>query len=425
MGRELTRRHAVLFERKAGNPVSFVRDVYQYGKLRELTSFAVWEALHRLRLFPKGQYLRFGRGAVLSLTDERPDRAAFIQTISRHFSGRGLALRRSAHNWKLLFQNRGELLGCLYPDDRSLVRSSDDGATITFLARFPERIKSLYVSRNGMILVCVKGTVYRSSDGGNSFSNCLELGSGESFFRHNNEVTETPDGTLIMGEYGNVWQGSRWRPLAYLYFSSDNGATWDRSDFLIGRGTNKHVHLVRYSRLFDKVFMADGDNYKKVWTCDVPTAAGVRDPACWRPINRYHIQMGGYTSVVETGGRLIFGTDYQGGTNFIVSTRDGETFEKRIVPDPYRRSPIDNMVLRCTQAGNEIWALLPYSTPHSKCLLMVSSDGGASWDRVIEYDRAAHKVWLLNASRGVCDTLYFSVEERQSGARVVFTVSDA
>lgn len=425
MGRELTRRHATLFERKTGRPVAFARDVYQYGKLRELSSFAVWELLHRLHLFPKRQYLSFGRGEVLSLTDERPDRDAFLQLISRHFSGRGLALRRSAHSWKLLFQDRAELLGCLYPDDRNLVRSSDDGATTTFLARFPERIKSLYVTRRGTLLVCVKGAVYRSSDGGIAFDRCLELGSGESFFRHNNEITETPDGTLLIGEYGNVWEGSRWRPLAYLYVSPDDGTTWERTDFLIGRGTNKHVHLVYYSTLFDEVFMADGDNFKKVWACDEPTAAGLGDPDCWRPINRFHIQMGGYTSVVETDGRLIFGTDYQGGTNFIVSTRDGKSFEKRVVPDPYRRSPIDNMVLRRARAGNEIWALLPYSTPHSKCLLMMSSDGGASWERMIEYDRAAHKVWLLNASRDVSDRLYFSVEERKSGARVVFTVSDA
>src|SRR3972149_5121162 len=50
---------------------------------------------------------------------------------------------------------------------------------------------------------------------------------------------------LIIGEYGNVWENNRWKQLAYVYFSSDNGETWERSDYLIGQGINKHVHMVK------------------------------------------------------------------------------------------------------------------------------------------------------------------------------------
>jgi Tol biopolymer transport system component len=134
--------------------------------------------------------------------------------------------------------------------------------------------------------------------------------------------------------------------------------------------------------------------------------------------------MGGYTSVVENGERILFGTDYQGGTNFIVTTRDGQKFDKAIVPDPYRRSPIDNMVQRKSKTGNEIWANLPYSTANTKCLLMYSVDGGRSWTKVIEYSRATHKVWLIGSSNEIADELYLSIENLRNSNRVVYRVAD-
>ena len=81
-------------------------------------------------------------------------------------------------------------------------------------------------------------------------------------------MTELPDKTLIIGEYGNVWENNRWRKSAYLYFSVDMGETWEKSDFLIKKGANKHVHIVKYSKLLDKIFVADGDNKKKLWISD-------------------------------------------------------------------------------------------------------------------------------------------------------------
>ena len=84
-------------------------------------------------------------------------------------------------------------------------------APIARLARFPERIKSLFVSSHDTVFVCVKGAVYRSADGGKTFEKSLDLGSSESFFRHNNGMTETPDGALVIAEYGNVWNEKEWK----------------------------------------------------------------------------------------------------------------------------------------------------------------------------------------------------------------------
>ena len=426
MGRELTRRHAFLFEKKGvKNPFSFVHDVYKYGKTRELASFVVWELFHKLRLFPKQDYLKFNNSEALTLDNERLNGSDLSEKIDRFFRSRGLSIIRSDHNWKRLFlNNKREILGCLYPNDRDLYKSIDNGKSIILVQRFPESIKSIFISSQNTIFVCVKGAVYRGSDSGDSFEKSFDLGSSESFFRHNNAMTQTPDGILIIGEYGNVWDKNGWRQLAYLYFSSDDGETWDRSDFLIRRGTNKHVHLVKYSRLFNKLFIADGDNYKKLWVSDSLNSSDLKNPDKWKPVNRFHIQMGGYTSVVESDGKMLFGTDYQGGTNFIVETSDGEKFNKRIVPDPYRRSPIDNMVVRKSKTGNEIWAVLPYSTAHTKCLFMYTANGGESWNKVIEYNRATHNVWLLGSSNEIADELYFSIESLKNSDRAVYKIAD-
>ena len=145
-----------------------------------------------------------------------------------------------------------------------------------------------------------------------------------------------------------------------MYFSSDEGKTWERSDFLIKKGVNKHVHLVKYSKLLNKVFMADGDNYKKLWISDALNLSDLSDPKKWKAVNKFHIQMGGYTSIVESDEKILFGTDYQGGTNFLVETEDGKKFTKKVVPDPYRRSPIINMVQRKSKSGNEIWVIIAH-----------------------------------------------------------------
>jgi hypothetical protein len=434
MGRELTRQYSLFTNGEAlahtrahpSRAYSFLRDVYRSGKVRELLSFAVWEAFHALRLFSRDQYLTFRDGAPLILDSSTSEGGTLEDRVSAFFDDRGLRAIRAAHNWKLLFSNTttGELYGCIYPNDRDLYKSSDDGQSIQLVCRFPAAIKSLFVSTRNTVFVCIKGQVYRGSAADGCFEPCLALSTPESFFRHNNEMTETPAGTLIIGEYGNVWDPSGWRAIPYLYFSDDDGVTWTRSDFLVGAGVNKHVHIVRYSNLLNKVFMADGDNKKKLWVTDALTPPALGSRAHWRPINRFHIQMGGYTSIAESRQRVLLGTDYQGGTNFVVSTEDGKSFSKRVVPDPYRRSPIDNMVERTTRAGNEVWANLPYGTTTTRCLLMFTADGGHSWTKGIDYNGRAHKVWLLSASRTGAATVYFSIHDLARASRSVFVVTD-
>jgi hypothetical protein len=426
MGHEdLTKQYSFLFEKRSiKKAFPFVLDVYRSGKLREIVSFVVWEAFHKLGLFPKDKYLKFNSSEVLRLENKKLDQGDFRNKLRAFFAGKGLRAVEADHNWKLVFVNEdSEIFGCLYPDDRDLYRSIDNGKSVVFVKSFPERIKSLFISSQNTIFVCLKGSVHRSTDGGETFHKVLDLDTSESFFRYNNAMTETPDKTLIIGEYGNVWEKAGWRKIPYLYFSSNNGEAWKKSDFLISQGTNKHVHVVKYSRLLNKILVADGDNKKRLWISESLDSFKVDNPK-WKCVNRFHIQMGGYTSLVENDGKILFGTDYQGGTNFIVETVDGEKFTKKIVPDPYRRSPIDNMVQRRSKRGFEIWANLPYSTTSTRCLLMYTIDSGKSWNKVVEYNRANHAVWLISSSNEIADELYFSIEDLKNNSRVVYKVGE-
>src|SRR3990172_3581249 len=245
MGRELTKRHSSLFEKKVINPLLFAHDIYRYGKFREIVSFMVWEFFHRFRLFPKSKYLQFNHGDVFTLDNDKLTGPDFNKRIHHFLTTRDLSVIRSEHNWKLLFiTGNKEIFGCLYPDDKNLYKSVDNGNHIVLVTRFPERIKSIFISADNTIFVCARGAVYKSSDNG---------------------MKEKQKRMLIIGEYGNVWDKRGWRKLAYLYYSSDNGERWDKSDFLIQQGINKHVHLVKYSKLLNRIFVADGDNKKKLW----------------------------------------------------------------------------------------------------------------------------------------------------------------
>jgi hypothetical protein len=426
MGHDLTKQYSGIFAKKGVKRIfSLAQDIYKFGKFRELVSFAVWEVYHRLGLFPKKDYLSFRNPQAITLESERVASPEFDERVQKFFNSNGLRAIRCEHNWKQIYlDSNGEMFGSLYPNDCDLYKSLNGGKTVVFVYKFPESIKSIFISSQGTILVCLQGSMYKSSDQGASFRKVLDLGSPISFFRSNNAMTETPDGRLWAGEYGNILEKNGWRKLAYLYHSHDDGETWQVSDFLIKKGINKHVHIVKYSKLLDRLMVADGDNYKKLWISGPLKTFDFENPN-WIPITKYHIQMGGYTAVVENDEKVFFGTDYQGGTNFIVETTDAKKFTKKIVPDPYRRSPIDNMVLRNSKKGYEIWANLPFSAPGTKCLLMYSDDGGETWHKVFDYSRSTHAVWLISASRQTTDTVFVSVQSQKTNARVVYQLVDA
>jgi len=181
--------------------------------------------------------------------------------------------------------------------------------------------------------------------------------------------------------------------------------------------------MIHYSRRLDRLLLADGDNRKQLWVSD-PAGCYSIDDIRWRLRTSWHIQTGGYTSIVECDGKILFGTDYQGGTNFLVETNDAKRLVKKVVPDPYRRSPIHSLLRRQSRRGCEIWANLPVSTGRSKSLLMYTEDNGGSWNRVIEYDSRTHGVSLIGAASMAVTEVYCAINDMKNERRVVYRITD-
>jgi BNR/Asp-box repeat len=404
----------------------FLLDVYRDGKAIELISFIIWEILHKAKLFRK--YISFHNlqplslvAAELNVTEHRP-----------FFMNLDLKLNLTDLAWRVLFiDHANQMWGCTSENPKNLYAGKVNSNDVKFIYKFDDEIISIFVSSQNTIFVCISGFVYRSTDQGKSFQLSLEFSNQLSFFVFNQGMTETNDHRLFIGEYGNIKPQDKWVSVAYLYYSLDEGMTWEKSDFLIKNGVNKHIHIVQYSWILNQLIVTDGDNKKQYWLIDLPQ---LDQPQLghhswqWKLVNQSHLQTGGYTSIIEANGKLIFGTDYNGGTNFIITTIDGKKLDKQVIPDPYRRSPVFNLVGRKSRSGVEIWATIHSSMDaNAKSLLMYTTDNGQSWTKVIEYDGTRYQLKIIDSSQQLQDILYFSITDSlvSEYSTTVYQITDA
>ena len=56
---------------------------------------------------------------------------------------------------------------------------------------------------------------------------------------------------------------------------------------------------------------------------------------------------------------------------------------------------------------------------------MYSADQGTSWNKVFEYSRAAHTVWLISTSNEISRDLYVMVADTKNNNRAVYRIYDA
>lgn len=381
-------------------------DVVKTGKVREITSFAIWEFMHRAGLFKKSKYLKFKDHApIMDLEGALLDQ----------YEHEGLSIQKSAIAWKVLYIDiQGNMWGNTLESDHTLFKSSDDGLTKTAIHEFPGAITASYISKKDVIFICSNGIIYRSTDKGASFQKVLEFTHEEGIFRHNCAFTEHPSGALFVGEYVTIWLGDKWHFSAYIYYSLDDGENWNVASFLKDDKVNKHVHMVKYSEVVKGLIMSDGDNTKQLWvnySADTFDKVSKNGSPGWKKLTKFHLQKGGHTTMVETEGKIFFGTDYMGGTNFILSTSDLNAYEEQIMPDPFRRCWFTNMILRKNHhQGEEIWATVYGGfSSKSKSLLMYSGDSGNTWTRVCAYDGTKYYIDMINSSIHPTDKLYIQI----------------
>ncbi|RAJ93070.1 hypothetical protein LX87_04582 [Larkinella arboricola] len=378
------------------------------GNVGEVLSFIMREVTQRLYPYQvRNRSIRFTDHTCLSITSATAD-----VLTSTFLTENGLCFRAVGIDWKFcLPTSDGLWWGSRYTHPNALYRSDDQSQSAVLMYEFSHPITSLFISRQNVLFVCSNGIVYKGDQPGIFFKPVLQLSSPMSYFLFNNGMTELPDGTLIIGEYSSDQQGQSWQNLAYLYYSTDGGRSWEISDFFIRQGVNKRIYLVKYSSLLKAVLLTDGDHKKQLWMNpalgDFKAKTGYQKTG-WCLLTPYHHQTGGYRSMAETGEGVLLGSDYPGGTNFIVKTADGKRFEKLVLPDPYRRSPVINIMGRQSAGGPEIWAA-SYSclSDQARSLLMCTQDGGKSWVRVIDVDGTKHEVRLVSSS----PDLYIAVTE--------------
>src|SRR5690606_27128769 len=143
------------------------------------------------------------------------------------------------------------------------IQLSAKGIMLNFF-KFNGNIKGLYINKKGYVFCCIKGVLFKSHDGNQSFAEVLRLSTSESFFLKD-AFTETPNGELFIGEYANIVADRRWKFVGYIYHSIDNGNSWRKIDFLKKAGINKHVHILHWSNIINGLILTDGDNQKNIW----------------------------------------------------------------------------------------------------------------------------------------------------------------
>lgn len=367
------------------------------SKLTEMFSFLVWELMHRAGRL---SYLRFSdRAAAINLD------STAIESV-QNLDGCTLRLE-SAPSWKhVYFDSKGDSYGFLFYTRRDLVMTRANGETqIKSLNR---AMRSLYVTAKGTLLLSLgRGGVARSDDGGANFVEVLALSQPQSYVLFDVGFAELPSGALLLGEYANIKTSAGFQSVAFLYSSTDDGKTWERSDFLLRDGVNKHVHFIKYVVNLDRLLLSDGDNKKQLWSGRVAREGAGLDGVEWTRHTRRHLDMGGYTAVAELGAEVVFGTDYNGGVNFIARGADLDHLDKLALPDPYRRGPIYRFVKRSGKAGEELWASVYSAIPGTRSLLMMTRDAANTWTRIIDYDGAKHRLELTSHSAEIARDLYF------------------
>jgi hypothetical protein len=411
--------------------VLFIRDLYCHQKIAEAISFLVWELFHRLKLFKKTDYLTFEQENIIDTRSNTIFQGSGEwESNEILFFNSELKVERILKGWRNIFvwteeaSDKRTYWGNFLSDPNKLYKQDLEETKLPMLiAEFKNEINYVFISSENTIFVCTKGTIYCSNNNGKYFHESLKLSNEDSYILPTG-ITETPFKTIVIGEYGSIWdyEKGRWLKLPYLYYTNDRGITWRKIDFLLKQGINKHIHIIKYCKLLNSLILTDGDNKKKLWVSE-PILSEDLEKIRWNLFNRFHIEMGGHTSILEEDKRILFGTDYLGGTNFILETNDLRKMKKQIIPDPYRRSMIESMTKIRIATNEQILINIKSSVFNSKCLVMYTVNGGETWNKYIEYDGSLFIITFCCSSNKEIAETYFNFSNIKDNTTNTYKIS--
>src|SRR5262249_57954068 len=128
-----------------------------------------------------------------------------------------------------------------------------------------------------------------------------------------------------------------------------------------------------------------------------------------------------HTAFAETRNATLLGTDHNGGTNSIISLRSTGDGTARMLPSPYRRSPVINMHFITFGARSITFASL--CSGQFKSALIYSDDDGDSWNRLIENDHRYIQIHIANAQQRVSSSLVLWFDNWVTGEKRTFIIS--
>lgn len=403
---------------------NFLFTIYKSGKTREFISFIIWEVLYRINLL--GKPIQFNENSPIFLDEVAVSKNNLITHLNHLLAPNEFTAEsvEELHLNMIFLVGKNEGWACPIAENKALLHLKIENNTYTILHKytFSTTIQSIFVNSSHAVFVATNGLVFRSDKQNRDvFQEVISLSYPKSTFLFYNGMEELPNGTLLLGEYGNIWQDSGWVSIANLYYSLDEGKTWTKTDFLIKQGVNKHVHIIKYFRHSDKLILTDGDNKKQIWInhCKTNFSRIRNKQEGWQLKTLLHIQMGGYTAAAELGKNAILGTDYLGGTNFIVETSNFVHFKKEFLPKPYRHSIVETL----QTTGELVWALIfPPTFDESRGLLMIKKNGDAHWQKLIEYNRNLYAVRIVSNARISINCIIISITYLVTGERHLFTL---
>lgn len=409
-----------LFHRKLSiqNILNVFLNLFRAKKIMELLSFLYWEIKYTLSFYKKKDIIQFLD------TDPLYELKHIKQKINIVSSG--YTVTNSKYNWSYSVENFSSLWGCLFEDETKLYQLISKDKLVECY-QFNNKITGLYIDKLNNIYTCVNGIIYKSKDEGCTFNKVLKLSTENSYFLKD-AFTETPTGELFIGEYANIWKNNDWIFVGYLYHSKDHGDNWETLDFLKRQNVNKHIHIIKWSNMINGLILSEGDNKKRIWVTKSTTNLNATSNILadgWKKVNKYHIQKGGHTAMVELNGEIIFGSDYMGGTNFLISTKDMLRFNEKVVPNPHRRCLFRRMLIRINKDGqSEIWANLNFEYGGGvKCLIMVSLDSGETWRKVMQYNGKQFKVRIISYSNHIAKELYILLVNNKDKTSATLQIS--
>ncbi|MDC6355730.1 MULTISPECIES: hypothetical protein [Robiginitalea] len=397
----------------------FVVGLYYSGKIIELTSFIIWELKYSLKLYSKNQILEF--------SDNHPSYILEDDFLPSEIQAKNFNLSRNEINWSLVFiDGLNNYWGVKYEEQSTLFYYTAENKLISSF-RFNGQILGIYVSKANNVFCCANGVLYKLCEIKNRFIPVQEFSTPHSYFRID-AFTESPSGELFIGEYANVYKKNKWKFVGHIYHSRDNGNSWKTIDFLKNVGVNKHVHIIKWSNILKGLILTDGDNQKNTWIniseyqFDKPSSYAYLG---WKKLNKYHIQKGGHTGIAELHDQIFFGSDYMGGTNFFIKTNDMKRFTPTVIPNPYRRSIFNRIAIRKSQHQKyEIWSGLKFEhSGNLRSLIMVSTDLGETWERIIEYDGTQFDVLIISNSVEIASELHLVIKDKKKKVSTTICVN--